>query len=375
MRIAMLTYSTKPRGGVVHALNLSEAISDLGNEVHLFSLKKKGEKGFSHGFYRKTKVPYKISSFSPKGRTVGDVKQMIKTYVKSLPLDFDIYHSQDCVGANALFRLKKSGKLKAPTVRTVHHVDEFRGKTLRDFQEKSIALLDEKITVSKYWKKALKRDFGVDAHLVYNGIDTKKFNMKGGGTKAKSAPSILYVGGLEARKGVEYLILAMELINREVPDAKLTIIGRPGLTSGEFYDEREMFSNLAERIGIRKNIVFKDFVSGGMLLQHYSKCDVFALPSRMEGWGLTLMEAMAFGKPVVASRVGGIPELVEHGKTGLLIRSGDVKGLANSIIGLLDDGKLASSLGKAARKKVEQFSWERTAEMTMKVYNKALKES
>jgi glycosyltransferase-like protein len=369
----MLTYSTKPRGGVVHALNLSEALHDLGHEVHLFSLKKKGEKGFPHGFYKKTRIPFDVFSYNSTGKTVGDVRRMIDTYIRHLPLDFDIYHTQDCVGANSLYELKRFKELKAPTVRTIHHVDEFRGKVLTEFQEKSIHLLDNKIVVSKYWKDALKKGFNVNAHLVYNGIDLARFSPSKNAMTRTGRHSILYVGGLEARKGVEYLLLAMELVQKEIPDSKLTIIGRAGLTSGESYNERDMFENLADRIGIGDSVLFRDFVSEGRLKQYYQRCDVYVLPSRMEGWGLTLMEAMALKKPVVASRVGGIPELVDHGKNGLLVPSGDVKGLADSIVRILKDKKLATDFGRAARRKVELFTWDRTAKMTLKIYQKALK--
>lgn len=375
MKIAMLTYSTKPRGGVVHALNLSEALQSLGHTVHLFSLKKRGERGFPAGFYRKTVVPHDIYSYSSPGKIVSDVRRMIAAYRDNLPTDFDVYHSQDCVGANALFELRDSGKLKAPTVRTIHHVDEFRGGPLTNLQEKSVHLLDEKIVVSKYWKEALKKDFREDAHLIYNGIDLSKFGSGNREKKTSSRPSILYVGGLEARKGVEFLLLATEQVIDKIPDAKLTIVGRSGLTGGQFFSEKDMFANLAERIGIHRNVIFKDFVPDGRLPRYYGECDVFVLPSRMEGWGLTLMEAMASEKPVIAYRVGGIPELVDHGKNGLLLDCGDVKGLAESMVKVLTDKKLASRLGKAARKKVEGFSWKKTAKGTLEVYKKALREA
>ncbi|UCD92536.1 MAG: MSMEG_0565 family glycosyltransferase [Methanobacteriota archaeon] len=375
MKIAMLTYSTKPRGGVVHALNLSEALADMGHDVHLFSLKKKGERGFKDGFYRKTAVPHSVYNYSSTGKIVSDVKRMIAAYRKNLPLDFDIYHSQDCVGANALFELKDSGNLDAPTVRTIHHIDEFRGRTLTNLQEKSVHLLDEKIVVSNYWKEALKKEFGVNTHLIYNGIDLSKFGTGNRDNKASSRPSILYVGGLEARKGVEFLLLAAEQVIDRIPNVKLTIVGKSGLTGGQFFNEKDMFADLAERIGIHRNVVFKDFVSDGRLPRYYRECDVFVLPSRMEGWGLTLMEAMAFEKPVIAYRVGGIPELVDDGKSGVLLECGDVRGLAESMVKILTDKKLAARLGKAARKKVEGFSWKKTAKGTLEVYRKALRKA
>lgn len=372
MRIGMLTYSTKPRGGVVHALNLSEALMDLGEDIRLFSLRKEGEREFSTGFYRKTRVPYDIFEYTSTGDIERDVEHMIDTYKKNLPLDYEIYHSQDCVGANALSELRRLGNLNAPTVRTVHHVDEFRGEALTELQEKSIHLSDEKIVVSRYWQRILRREYNERSHLVYNGVDLDKYACAGAKRKS-SVPSILYVGGLEARKGVEFLLLAMEQVRKEIPNSMLTIIGRSGLASGQFSDERKLLRDLTRRLGIEENVHFQDFVPEKSLPRYYHECDVFVLPSRMEGWGLTLMEAMASSKPVIAHRVGGIPELVDHCKNGLLLECGDVRGLAESIIRILTDRKLARSLGKAAREKVEQFSWERSARMTLRIYETALK--
>ncbi|MCJ2512113.1 MAG: glycosyltransferase, partial [Candidatus Thermoplasmatota archaeon] len=121
MKVAMLTHSTKPRGGVVHALHLSEALTDLGVDVHLFSLRKWREKSYADGFFREVSVPFDIFPYRARGNLNEDVKRMISTYDENLPLDFDIYHTQDCIGGNALNLLKK--KVSAPTIRTVHHVD------------------------------------------------------------------------------------------------------------------------------------------------------------------------------------------------------------------------------------------------------------
>jgi glycosyltransferase-like protein len=366
MKVAMLTYSTKPRGGVVHALSLSEALLDMGVDVHLFALKKWKEKDFPHGFFRSTTVPFDIFPYRSRGSINEDVKRMISTYGENLPLDFDIYHTQDCIGGNALNLLKR--KTDAPTVRTVHHVDEFRGPVLTKLQEDSINLCDAKVTVSRYWQKKLEEDFGVDSTVIHNGVDLERFNPGKHSRSGREGVDILFVGGLEARKGLEHLFLAVEKVLAAHPDARLTVLGRSGLTSGKSYDEKRFFSILAKRLGIGRNVRFIEQIDDEQLPPLYALCDILALPSRMEGWGLALMEAMAMEKPVVATSVGGIPELVKDGETGYLVEFGDVLGLSEAIAKLIEDPALRDEMGRKGRDSVKEYTWASTADKTLRLY-------
>ena len=370
MKIAMLTYSTRPRGGVVHALSLSEALLELGADVHLFSLRKWREKTYTQGFFRKVSVPFEIFPYRARGHINEDVRRMISTYDENLPLDFDIYHTQDCIGGNALSRLKK--KVSSPTVRTVHHVDEFRGPVLTKLQEDSISLCDVKVTVSEYWRRKLEEDYGVDSQVIHNGVDMERFNPDEHPTPEREGADILFVGGLEARKGLEHLFLAVEKLMSQHPNTRLTVLGRSGLTSGKNYDEKRLFSILAKRLGIGRNVRFLEQVTDEQLPSLYALCDIFVLPSRMEGWGLAIMEAMAMMKPVVATRVGGIPELVQHGRTGYLVDAGDVLGLSEAIAGLVEDPSLREKMGREGRESVNEYTWERAARKTLELYEKAL---
>lgn len=370
MKVAMLTHSTKPRGGVVHALHLSEALTDLGVDVHLFSLRKWREKSYADGFFREVSVPFDIFPYRARGNLNEDVKRMISTYDENLPLDFDIYHTQDCIGGNALNLLKK--KVSAPTIRTVHHVDEFRGPVLTKFQEDSINLCDVKVTVSEYWKKKLKKEYGVDSHVVHNGVDVKRFDSERYPKPERAGVDILFVGGLEARKGLEHLFLAVENLLPQHPDTRLTVLGRSGMTSAQEFDERRLFSILAKRLGIGRNVRFLEQVSDEQLPSLYALCDLLVLPSRMEGWGLALMEAMAMTKPVVATRVGGIPELVEDGKTGYLVDPGDVLGLSEAIAKLIENPALRKKMGRQGRRSAKKYTWDNAAKKTLQLYKRAL---
>ncbi|MFQ6128166.1 MAG: MSMEG_0565 family glycosyltransferase [Thermoplasmata archaeon] len=370
MRVAMLTYSTKPRGGVVHALSLSEALLDLGVDVRLFSLRKWREKTYPYGFFREVSVPFEIFPYRARGYINEDVRRMISTYDENLPLDFDIYHTQDCIGGNVLSLLKK--KVSSPTVRTIHHVDEFRGPVLTKLQEDSISLCDIKVTVSKYWQKRLKKQYGVDSHVIHNGVDLERFDPHRYPRPEREGTDILFVGGLEARKGLEHLFLAVENLISKHPDTRLTVLGRGGLTSGKSYDEKRLFSILAKRLGIGRNIRFLEQVEDAQLPSLYALCDIFVLPSRMEGWGLAIMEAMAMMKPVVATKVGGVPELVEHGKTGYLVDLGDVLALSEAIARLIENSSLRDKMGREGRRSVKKYTWERAARKTLDLYEKAL---
>jgi D-inositol-3-phosphate glycosyltransferase len=179
----------------------------------------------------------------------------------------------------------------------------------------------------------------------------------------------LFVGGLEPRKGLEYLVHAMELVVEEVPQTRLIAVAKAGFRGT---DEVGWFKVLADRLGLSGHIEFHESVPQSKLLELYADCDVLALPSRTEGWGLALMEAMACGKPVVASRVGGVPELVRDGVEGFLVEAGDVRALGSHIAGLLKDPGLRTKMGEAGIQRVRGFSWDATARVVLEAYENAV---
>jgi glycosyltransferase-like protein len=374
----MLTYSIKPRGGVVHALNLAEALAKIGHDVRIFALAK--EKNAR--FFRPVAIPCTIYDYAPdtadyptpEKKAVANVERMIDKYIEKLPKNCDIYHTQDCVGAVALNRLRRQG-MKAPTVRTIHHVDIFNEYKLEKFQKESIDDCDVKLVVSKYWRGWLKENYGITAEITYNGINAERFSRANGDTIRKklglrNSQVILFIGGLEPRKGLEYLIFAMEQVIKRHPNAKLVAIARGGLVER---GESAWFRMLIGRLRLKEQVKLIEFIEEEEVPQYYAAADVYVMPSRMEGWGIGLMEAMAAGKPVIATRAGGIPELVAHGKNGLLVEPGDISALAEALCQLLDSRKLRKKLGKNGIETVKKYSWEKTAKKTLGVYNNALR--
>jgi glycosyltransferase involved in cell wall biosynthesis len=168
-------------------------------------------------------------------------------------------------------------------------------------------------------------------------------------------PTVLFVGRLVERKGVPYLIEAISLLRDA--SIRLVIVGDG--------PERPKLEAAARRLGIADRVEFRGKIPAAELQAAYARATAFVLPSVFdargdtEGLGVVALEAMNYGTPVVASRIGGIPDVVEDGVTGLLVPPGDAAALAAALRRLLDEPDLARKLGEAGRRRLrEQFSWE-----------------
>ena len=275
MKVAMMTYKTMPRGGVVHSSKMAEYLSKLEVEVTLISLFDRNEhpKNQAVEFYRPLQVPCIIYPYKSRTKNViTNVNQMINEYVKNLPKDFDLYHTHDCIGGNALYKLKKKDHLCAPTIRTIHHIDSFRSMKLRDFQNKAVQYCDHKLVVSKFWQNYLKKKLKIDTYISYNGVETALYNSKVDGTSIREKhelgdrPVILFVGGLEPRKGLEYLLFAMEQVKRKIADVRLIVMGKGAFSSNR--GEKTFFNVLIKRLGIEDSVSFAFDVDDDQRIQN-----------------------------------------------------------------------------------------------------------
>ncbi len=180
---------------------------------------------------------------------------------------------------------------------------------------------------------------------------------------------ILFVGRLEHRKGVDVLLEAAQKLLPELPDVELVLVGKDTENTeiGETY--RAAFKRRVGDADWARRVTFAGAVPDEVLFQHYADCDVFCAPSRYESFGLVLTEAMAFGKPVVGSRAGGMREVVEDGVTGLLAEPGDAASLAEQLRSLVVEPDLRARLGAAARETFERkFARPVTVERTCEAY-------
>jgi glycosyltransferase involved in cell wall biosynthesis len=308
---------------------------------------------------------------------------------------FDIVHAHGTCGISyPLFRFMVRKPLVIHTHGTALHPfpapitislkDNLRSRirtSVAIFRQKTYwQLADILLAVSYFLKEEIERLYNIKEskiEVAYNGVDTSIFRktnsydeLKNLGLEGKRV--ILYVGHFGLRKGIIHLIEAMPGILQEEPDAFLLCVGgTPEWLRTDVY--WKILKRKIEQAGIQKNVRLIGQVPHQKLPIYYSMADVFAFPSLYEAMGKVVVEAMACEAPVVASRVGGIVEIINHGVNGLLVKPKDVKSLRQSILMVLQDSQLAKRFSKKGRETVEsRFTWKHTVIQISKAYQKLM---
>jgi glycosyltransferase involved in cell wall biosynthesis len=173
-------------------------------------------------------------------------------------------------------------------------------------------------------------------HIIRCGIDPQKFAYRRPSRKAKQ---LLYVGRLDAEKGVPILFSSLQLLNEQHYEVELVLLGDGA--------DRAYLENLARELNIQNQVIFKGFVNQSTIAKCLYDCDIFVLPSFAEGIPVSFMEAMCVGVPVVATNVGGVSELVKNRETGLIVHASDKTGLANAIAEYIDNDDLCLRVSEA----------------------------
>ncbi len=226
------------------------------------------------------------------------------------------------------------------------------------------------IAISKPVARHLIQDFAVpenQVHLIVNGIDLDRFIVVSE-QQRQSARQKLQVGGapligiiarLSSVKGIDVLIKAMPLVLKRLPSVKLLIAGQG--------PEEILLKNLTRDLSLTASVHFKN--TSQQTQELLAAFDVFVMPSLMEGLGLSVMEAQACGVPVVASRVGGLVDLVQEGTSGYLVPANDPVALADRIIEALESPQQSRTMAQQARLNIERhFSAETMVKQTLEVY-------
>lgn len=247
---------------------------------------------------------------------------------------------------------------------------------LRFFEYRLLRRSDKIIAVSKYTKEELLKNYRLNANkikVVYNGVDVKKFRPATNKNRIKKELGfgddivILYVGRLYSRKGLSTLLRSAPIVLRKFRNVKFVISGK-GLRK-----EVKRFRALADSLKIGRNIIFVGYFPDEKLPKLYQAADIFVFPSIYENMPFALLEALASALPVVTTRVGGIPEVINDGKNGLLVDPLDFGGLADKILYLLENPNFASEIGFSGRRIVEEkFDWRNIVDQTLEVYEEVL---
>lgn len=188
--------------------------------------------------------------------------------------------------------------------------------------------------------------------VIYNGLDHDTYAP--GPAGAGTEPLVLFVGRLRKYKGAGELIDAMSRVVREVPAARLVIIGKG--------DQESVFRAQVARLGLGDRVEFRGYVDGAEKVDLMRRARVLVNPSRKEGWGLTVLEANACGTPAIGARGTGLTEAIQDGRTGLLYTPGDVDELTRAIVRLLTDDAARAALSREALQWAARFTWDRAVD-------------
>lgn len=412
LSIALFTYSTKPRGGVIHTLELGEALQAAEHRVCIYALDKD-----NIGFHRSLRCSSKLVPTKPvvdrqlllsrkqdfiqvKNRVdlVDElIKQRIQEFVDYLSQEtetYDVYHSQDCISSNAL-KVLRDRKIISSFIRTVHHIDEFNSPYLQECHDRSILEPDLCLCVSNYWQQQLQQQYKIDAPVVINGVDLKKFSSQLNGfgrsastrnlritpeeTKLKKRlgingdPVYLTIGGIEPRKNSLKLLEAFCKVLKTRPQAQLIIAG--GETLFDYEPYRVEFFEIAKqnKIIIGKSLILPGVIADEDLPVLYRCADAFVFPSVKEGWGLVLLEAIASGLPVITANIPPFTEFLDD-KSAFLVNPCSSDDIADAMLDVLNEDR-ARELIYHSKDIPSQYSWQKSARIHLKHYAKLLQTS
>lgn len=385
MRIAFITFEYPPfiiGGAGTYASGVTRELAKLGHDVVVFTPKigdSKIEECTTNNLEIKRieinqRLPFTSLQF---WLTLPKIFKKVENIRR-----FDIIHFN---GALYLF-IKRFSKL--PHLTTIHHLTTDASKInkpslisrLKDFsgdnnfimpfiEKRCIDSADRLIAVSRYTKDRI-----IDSHkipsdridLIYNGIDSYGYIFPKEELKCikerlniNERQIILSVGRVDdPRKNLKLLLRSFKMVLERI-DALLLIVGK---------GNQKDIKNDAELLGILDNIIFAGFVDEITLKKYYALCDVYVCTSRLEGFGLTILEAVAAKKPIVATNVGAIPEII--GDNGILVNSVP-EDISNAIINVLSDKQLDR---KTVHESIADYSWSRNAEELLNVYERMVRE-
>jgi phosphatidylinositol alpha-mannosyltransferase len=221
--------------------------------------------------------------------------------------------------------------------------------------------LDGRIAVSIPARNTVHRYVPAEYRIIPNGVHFERFScpLPPPAHLADERPTLLFVGRIEARKGIPYLLKAYGIVKRRVPESRLVIVGE-GRLKGEY-------QRLAATMGLR-DVLFEGFASPDDLPRYYQRADVFCSSSTVnEAFGITLLEAMSAGTPTVATTTNSAT-LGEHEVHGLMVPPKDEAAMADATIRMLKDRQMARRLAAAARERAREYDWTRVAQQLLDYY-------
>ena len=393
MKVLMIGWELPPNnsGGLGKAcLGLSKSLSEKGVDI-TFVLPEKGDYKisfmkllFADTNSAKVKLlgaytPYAIFTF-PDGKTkimpFGYVEKVLSYATKIHDLieelkdkeEFDVIHAHDWLTVPAALEAKKI--LHLPLVLHIHatEIDRTGGhspnESVYEIEREGMRQADKIVAVSNFTKDTIVKNYGIDAskiEVVHNGIGSisaKRFAPALSKLKDLGYKVVLYLGRISLMKGPEYFVYAAHKVLQYDSKVIFVVAG-----SG---DMSEDMMTRAFNLGISKNIIFTGWLRGDEKARIYQAADLYVLPSVSEPFGLTVLESIQNGTPVIVSKQSGVSEVINH---ALKVDFWDIDEMANKILSALKYPLMQKVLIDESRKELGNLTWDKAADKCIGVYN------
>jgi len=367
VRIAILVplFPPKRLGGTeIAAYNIAKHLATRSHHVHVITSLDKGlsKESIEDGFHI-----HRVSR--QKVKFLGIISYWLKVFWLLKKINPDIVHTQS-IGAGIPGVLAKK-ILKRPYVVWGRGSEIYLPWRFKEVISKLVLRnADAVIALTEDMKREIRKICDKDIYVIPNGVDLERFeNLSRENIRRKleitnEQKIVIFAGTLRPIKGVKYLIQAMNIIRQKNTKASLMLIG-----DGE---ERQSLEELVKESNLGDCVTFVGQVPNEEVLEYMAASDVFVLPSLSEGFPLVILEAMASGLPIVATKVGGLPEIIKEGDNGFLVEPKDSVEITEKVLLLLQGKELRQRIAKNNRQRAKDYAWAKVVDSVEQVYQKVV---
>jgi glycosyltransferase-like protein len=368
LSVALLTYSTRPRGSVVHAAYLAEALTRLGVDTTLYALSKQGDR-----FFRDLSCKLQLLPAGPAPaqsqalirQRIGEMAQGLAAFGKRGV----VYHAEDCLAANGLSAARSVLK-PALLARTVHHVERFEDPYLAECQRRSVLEAERLFVVSQLTEREVRAEYGRGSVVIGNGVDLARFSAPApeaaGALRRRLGLShegvlVLSVGGVEPRKNSLAALEAVARVHAAHPNLVWVIAG--GASIWDHSAEIQAFSRRLSELSpsLAERVIRLGTVEDRELGSWYAAADVLLCPSRQEGFGLCVLEALAAHTAVVVSDREPFVAWLDS-SSARFVDPDSIGSIATGLLEVVRDAATRERLARSGRLVAERHGWQQVAE-------------
>jgi D-inositol-3-phosphate glycosyltransferase len=367
-----------------------------------------GQQGIAVDVYTRRQDPYlpTIVEFAPRARVIylragpaapyekhrawhhlPEFVEEVQQFMARHDVRYEVLHSHYWLSGWVALQLRRT--LHIPMVHMSHTLGYAKNAAAQQPWEQEpprrlrveqvvLGRSDALIAESPASKHHMLQEYGVDpekVRVIPGGVDTAVFRPQERQQARRALaldmdqPVLLFVGRLQPLKGIDTLLRAAQIVRQQYASVQVLVVGG-GVDVQDEYEVQELqrLQALCTALGITPHVRFITAQPQEVLARYYTAADVFVMPSHYESFGMVVLEAMACGTPVVASRVGGLASTVVHGRTGFLVPAGEWQPFAQAILHLLDTPALHNAFAQASIRRAQAFTWPSIVVRTVQLY-------